>query len=58
MKYTLADLSEPEVNTILAGLSKLPFENVSDLIPKIQLQAVRQLEVAKKEAAAKVAKKK
>lgn len=43
MEFTLEILSQDEVNLILLGLSKLPYERVAFLIPKIQEQGEKQL---------------
>ena len=40
--YTLDGLSLEELNTILQGLSQLPFYQVSDLIGKIKSQGEKQ----------------
>jgi len=40
-KITL-ELAVAEVNTVLVGLTKLPFENVVDLITNIRNQALPQ----------------
>lgn len=45
----ILELSVEEINGILAALSKLPFEQVVDLISKIKAQAIPQLEQNKKE---------
>ena len=37
------DLTVEEVNLILLALSKLPFESVNQLVPKIQAQGNEQL---------------
>ena len=47
----LNDLSLEEVNLVLQGLAKLPFENVNALIAKVHAQGQSQLPVATTEAA-------
>ena len=42
--------SVTEANTILAGLAKLPFENVADLITRIRDEGKRQFDAAQAEA--------
>ena len=41
------DLTVEEVNLILASLSRMPFESVNQLIPKIQQQGQAQLKTEK-----------
>lgn len=38
------DLTLPEINVILSSLSKMPYEAVMDLVPKIQKQAQAQIQ--------------
>jgi hypothetical protein len=43
MKITLTDLSVNDINTIMAGLGKLPLEAVVDLFMRIKMQGESQL---------------
>lgn len=43
--------SVTEANTILAGLAKLPFENVADLITRIRDEGKKQFDAAQAEVA-------
>jgi hypothetical protein len=42
-------LTIDEANTILRGLGKLPFEDVANLVSKLNMQATPQLEPAETE---------
>lgn len=43
MEFKIENLSQDEINLILMSLSKLPYEMVAFLIPKIQEQGEKQL---------------
>ena len=49
MKELKFNVTTDEANLILSGLGKLPFENVYDLINKLQNQAKNQLQVPENE---------
>jgi hypothetical protein len=40
------ELTDQEINTVLYGLQKLPYENVAGIIPKIVKQAQDQQPIA------------
>jgi hypothetical protein len=43
MKFQLTELTEQEVNTIIAGLSELPAKYSIELLMKIKIQCEEQL---------------
>jgi hypothetical protein len=48
-KYTLYDLTETDVNTILGSLAEMPFKAVAATIQKLQMQLQPQINEQKEE---------
>ncbi len=44
MKFTLTELTEKDINTILQALSNMPYNQVAEIIHNIQMQATNQLQ--------------